>query len=126
MEAHDDNLLRIRCLDPAAMRRAYTEYQLFSLACEGGSGPRDQAALLQDPPRQDTYRPGRGGAHRSDRRTPNLPMCNHEGLNQAAPIPPSGSARGTPGHDGGFVSGQARDGFGAGGEEEMYSQDHAG
>ena len=126
VEAHDDNLLRIRRLDPAAMRRAYTEDQLLSLACEGGSGPRDQAAHLQDPPRQDPFRPRGGGANRSDRRTPNLPLCNHEGLNQEASTPPSGTARGSTGHDGGYISGQASDGFGAGGDEEMYSQDPAG
>ncbi len=81
VEAHENNLQRIRVLDPESMRRAYTDDQLLSMAREGGVGPGDPAECLQCSPHYSTSSPGTGRvAYRSDMRIQNLPLSNHESL----------------------------------------------
>jgi hypothetical protein len=115
-EAHDDNLRLIMRLDPAAMRQAYSEDALHSMAQEAASGPSDSAQRLQRAPSYRSFRPTVGGAYHSDRRTPQLPLSNHEGLFDNA-SPPAGSTRGTMSAADGFRLGLASEGgFGEGGQ----------
>ena len=122
-EAHDDNLRLIMRLDPAAMRQAYSEDVLHSMAQEAASGPSDSAQRLQRPPSYHSFRPATGGAYHSDRRTPQLPLSNHEGLIDCA-SPPVGSARGTMSVEDGPRVGQAREG-GFGEDGHLLEADYA-
>ena len=80
------------------------------------AGPSDSAQRLQRAPSYRSFRPTVGGAYHSDRRTPQLPLSNHEGLFDNA-SPPAGSARGTMSAVDGFRLGLAGEGgFGEGGQ----------
>ena len=56
------------------------------MAQEAASGPSDSAQRLQRTPSYRSFRPTVGGAYHSDRRTPQLPLSNHEGLFDNGPL----------------------------------------